>query len=231
MRASIRRHRAGLLILMLLASLACGELWAADDAQQQLRLLREQRQALEQGFNLEREHCEERFAVNDCLNDVRLRRNAALQPLQQQEDELAARIRRAKSVAQRERVRERQQEAALAEGERRTSALRSTVLRGESADPAASAAAAAQAPRLRRSLPAMSPGETAWVRQQQAEREAQRHVQQRLLQQQRLQQHQLDVQQRRAQNGKKPAAPLPLPTAEEISALSGKPPVAASKPR
>lgn len=230
MPTSLRRHRAGVLILMLLASLACGELWAADDAQEQLRLLREQRQALEQGFSLEREHCEQRFAVNDCLNDVRLRRNEALQPLQRQEDELAARIRRAKSVAQRERVRERQQEAALAEGERRTSALRSTVLRGEPADPAASAAAA-QAPRLRRSLPATSPGETARARQQQAEREAQRHAQQRARQQQRLQQHQLDLQQRRSQSGKKPAAPLPLPTAEEISALSGKPPVAASKPR
>lgn len=227
MRTSIRRHRAGVLILMLLASLAGGALWAADDARQ-LQLLREQRQALEQRFSLEREHCEERFAVNDCLDEVRLRRNEALQPLRRQEDELAARMRQAKSAAQLERVRERQQEAAQAEGERRTSALRSTLLRGESADPAASAA---QAPRLRRSVPAMSPGETARARQQRAEREAQRHAQQSARQQQRLQQHQLDLQQRRAQNGKKPAAPLPLPTAEEISALSGKPPVAASKPR
>jgi len=56
-----------------------------------------EREALSAGFAQEEIECQRRFAVNDCLEDVRRRRRAALEPLRSREFDLddAERLRRA----------------------------------------------------------------------------------------------------------------------------------------
>ncbi|CAM3871626.1 DUF1090 domain-containing protein [Roseateles saccharophilus] len=78
-----------------------------------------QRAAIEQRFARETQACEQQFAVASCLEEVRVRRHAALEPLVRREHELAADERRARAAAQALRVRERDVTAAQDEGQRR----------------------------------------------------------------------------------------------------------------
>lgn len=75
---------------------------AADEAQQRERIKRERLQA-EASFAREEAACASRFAVNDCITDVRSRKREALRALREQELVISDRQRREKAA---ERIRE-----------------------------------------------------------------------------------------------------------------------------
>jgi len=178
--------------------------------QAELRRLKQSQDRLESAYLVAVADCHRKFAVNDCIEQLRLQHQAQLRPLKQREDEIEAQLRSARAQAQRERVQQRQQEFAAEEAERRSQAL----LRPEApaAPPAAASAAA-------RKLGKASPGAGAQLKQQQAEQTAKRHASQRAEQERILQAHQRDVKQRQEQRKKALAPSLPLPSAAEIAAL------------
>ncbi|MCV2440475.1 hypothetical protein LNV28_19460 [Paucibacter sp. DJ2R-2] len=178
--------------------------------QAELRRLKQSQDRLESAYLVAVADCHRKFAVNDCIEQLRLQHQAQLRPLKQREDEIEAQLRSARAQAQRERVQQRQQEFAAEEAERRSQAL----LRPEaSAAPPAAASAAV------RKLGKASPGAGAQLKQQQAEQTAKRHASQRAEQERILQAHQRDVKQRQEQRKKALAPPLPVPSAAEIAAL------------
>lgn len=85
---------------------------ASDDVPAQLAAAREQlqqqRQAIEQLHEERRRDCWQRFAVNDCLREVRRSRYAALDPLRPRELELNAQEREWRSRQRDERLRSKQ---------------------------------------------------------------------------------------------------------------------------
>lgn len=162
-----------------------------------------QRAALTQRFASEQADCEQRFAVSGCMEALRLRRQAAFAPLVQRDHELAAEERKARSAAQVQRVRDREQAAAADEAEHRERLLTEPVPR----EPAMPASHGARG---------RSP-EQAQQHQQQAEQRAASLAQQRQAsrreREQRQQQRAQEHGQRLKQKGKAAAAPLPLPGA------------------
>lgn len=186
---------------------------AAEPTEQQQ--LRAQRAEIEATLLRESLVCEQRFAVNACLDEARAKRIAALKPLQVQENLLDARLRAERLQAQRERVEARQREAAADEGRKQTEMIRQ-------ADLPASAPAAL--PALRTPRAASAAHETvARVQQAEAAVAAKKRSEQTAERQQQRTAHQADVNKRAAErrvSGKKLAAPLPLPIYPPISASS-----------
>jgi len=178
--------------------------------QLELRRLKQSQRQLESNYLVGVADCQRKFAVNDCIEQLRLQHQAQLRPLKQREDEIEAQLRRARAQAQRERVLQRQQEFASEETERHSQAL----LRPEAPTVPPAAASAAV-----RKLGKASPGAGAQLKQQQAEQTAKRHASQRAEQERILQAHQRDVKQRQEQRKKALAPPLPVPSAAEIAAL------------
>ena len=179
-----------------------------------------QRDAIEAQFTRDKAECEKRFSVAACLDDLRTRRHDARTPLVQREHELAAEERRARAVAQVERVRERELAAAQDEGQRRerivlapTSTLPATPAshppRGRSADDAA------QSQRL---AERKAEAEAARRREQAREREA------------RLREQVAAHEAREKRRMKPRAAPLPQSGAAS-AAIAASAPSAASRPR
>jgi len=183
---------------------------AADSAAERQRLS-QQRTDIEARFAQESQACLDRFIVNACLDDARVRRVTALKPLQTREDALDAAERRERAQAQRDRVAQKELESAAEELRRSTAAQ---------ARPAASAAStgttAPPEPRTPRAS-AQSHGQAVQAELAVAEREALRRREQATARQ--LEQQQL--QERQAQSaGKPPAAPLPVPTAAEVARVT-----------
>ena len=168
----------------------------ADDSAERARIASD-RQAVEARYDAARRDCENRFVVNDCLDQARQARRAALEPLQRQIHLLDDARRRERAVERLRVIQARQ--AAAAE-------------RPALATAAAPASAASAAPPLpvRR---AVRPPPTAAASASAATLAAQ---QRQARQQQRLQQaqaHQVAVQARNARRDaqRKPAEGLPVP--------------------
>ncbi|MDC8783646.1 hypothetical protein [Roseateles koreensis] len=100
--------------------------WAADSlgAETESAALKRQRNEIEARFATESQACETHFVVTSCLDDARKRRETAIRPLLDREETLATAERKAKALAQREAVLQRQRDFATQEGERRTESLR-----------------------------------------------------------------------------------------------------------
>ena len=69
--------------------------------------LQAQRNAVEQAHDLRSRECWQRFAVNDCLREVRRSRRAALDPLRARELELNAQERAWQTFQREERLRQK----------------------------------------------------------------------------------------------------------------------------
>lgn len=201
------------LILALSLLLPSPGLMAAEPTEQQL--LRAQRAEIEATLLRESQACEQRFAINACLDEARARRIAALKPLQTQENLLDARLRTERVQAQRERVEARQRDAAADEGRKQTEMIRQ-------ADAPASAPAELPAARTPRASPAAH-AQAAEAKQVAAAVAAQARRAQTAERQKQQLAHQADVEKRAAErlaSGKKPAALLPLPGSAAASSAS-----------
>lgn len=194
--------------------------------QMELQQLGQQRAELEVRFKAESLLCEQRFAINDCLNRVRAERSLALKPIVTREQEIDKLERRARAEAQRQRVIEREQEAARLEAQRRTSELlaaqREALRRSEQADAAPSNAEVGVA-KPRPSVQELEQAQRA--KKLRADQDAERRLAQRQAFERQQAAHQREAQQRTAQReaeskGKKAAATLPIPSAAEIAAAS-----------
>jgi hypothetical protein len=103
-------------VLVLLSLLAWGTVHAqaieTDDVPARIAAaraqLQQQRQAIEQQHEERRRECWQRFAVNDCLREVRRSRYQALDPLRPQELELNAQEREWRTRQRDERLRNKQ---------------------------------------------------------------------------------------------------------------------------
>lgn len=166
-----------------------------------------QRAAVEQRFEREKAECEERFAVSPCLEDVRQRRQAALAPLVRHEHELAAEERRARALAQTQRVKERELAAAQEEGQRRQQ-----LLAAPPAEPPA--VPASHVTRARNPEAAARERDKAASQAQAQAAERRDRAQQR---QERMRERVTENESRQKHRGKPPAAPLPVPGASAAS--------------
>ncbi|MCV2349087.1 hypothetical protein [Paucibacter sp. Y2R2-4] len=196
------------------------------ESQMELQQLGQQRAEIEARFKAESLLCEERFAVNDCLNRVRAERSLALKPITSREQEIDKLERRARAEAQRQRVIEREQEAAKLEAQRRMSELlaaqREALRQSEPAGVAPSNASAGVV-KPRPSVQELEQAQRA--KKLRADQEAERRLAQRQAFERQQAAHQREAQQRMAQReaqskGKKAAASLPIPSAAEIAAAS-----------
>jgi len=201
---------------------------AAQTSQLELQQLGQQRAEIEARFKAESLLCEQRFAVNDCLNRVRAERSLALKPIVTREQEIDKLERQARAEAQRQRVIEREQEAARLEAQRRMAELlaaqREALRRSEPAEaepePAPAEAVVAK-PR-----PSVQEIERAQrAKKLRADQEAERRLAQRQAFERQQAAHQREAQQRMAQReaeskGKKAPSSLPIPSAAEIAAAS-----------
>ena len=202
------------LILALSLLLPSPGLMAAEPTEQQV--LRAQRAEIEATLLRESQACEQRFAINACLDEARARRIAALKPLQTLENLLDARLRTERVQAQRERVEARQHEAAADEGRKQTEMIRQ-------ADTPASAPAELPAARTPRASPTAHAQATGAKQAAAAVVAAQARRAQTAERQKQQLAHQADVKKRAAErlaSGKKPAAPLPLPGSAAASSAS-----------
>jgi hypothetical protein len=178
-------------LLVLLAGLPL--VASADDERVRIAV---EREALTARFAQEELECAQRFAVNDCLEDVRRRRRDALEPLRAREFELddAERLRRAAERRAAIEARQRERDARPPPPETPDLPPR------EPAVPASAASAAAVLPR---------PADTAQERALQAQervRSAQRRREEAAAAQERVQSR---LREREAAG--KTAAPLPVP--------------------
>lgn len=198
---------------------------AADERAQ----LAAQRRQIEARAEQARAACAGRFDVVGCQDAVRRERSAALAPLQRREVELADLERKERADAQQLRVRDKQRDAALRDAHQQMT-------------PAVAAAPAASVPPVRPTSRAGGRDAEAaeLARQHQAaQRAAERADSQRLRSQQQRQQieqrqaekaHDAGKSGKTADEGKPPAASLPLPSASALAALRASSP-ASSAPR
>ncbi|MEJ6005499.1 hypothetical protein WG899_08070 [Paucibacter sp. AS339] len=202
-------------------AVAAGAVESVPQAQQSLELqqLAQQRADLEQRFKADSLACEQRFAVNDCLDRVRAQRNLALKPILAREQDIDRLERQARAEAQRLRVLEREREAAVLEAQRRTAELlaaqRAAIRAHEDID---------SPPPVKLRASPQELEQTQRAKQLRADQEAQRRLAQRQAferqqaQQRRDAQQRLDAREEAQSKGKKASAPLPIPSAEEIAA-------------
>ncbi len=167
-----------------------------------------QRAAIEQRFTQEKLDCQQRFSVAACLDDVRQRRHAALEPLVKREHELEAEERRARSEAQTQRVRERELAASQDEGQKRERLLM--------ASPAARPAS--QAARTPKVLRPEAAAQNRLKATQKADAEAAKRREQAEARQLRQQRLVAEHEAKQKSRTKPSAAPLPLPGASAASA-------------
>lgn len=211
MRLPTMKRLPLLLVLGIAASMLSAH---ADDAAER-RALIQQRTALDAQLARDTEACESRFAINACLDALRIRHNAAISPLTAKLEALDTRERLERAAAQKERVAARQREFEVEEGRRRTEALKAPV----AARPVdATASQAARAPRTadpqaRAERLQKQAVVNAKVAQSNRDQLAERQRQQQLREQ--AQQQRAEA---RARSGKKPGVALPLPTAAEVAA-------------
>lgn len=99
---------AGVLIFCA-SSVFCqmGQVTMPDTTDAAMAHLQQERQRLEADYALENEQCYQRFAVNNCLADVRLRRRDALANLRRQELATQAAERKQKGIDQLQRIQEK----------------------------------------------------------------------------------------------------------------------------
>ncbi|MET0517219.1 MAG: hypothetical protein ABW005_00150 [Burkholderiaceae bacterium] len=229
---TIRSPRFFPLLLLMLAGAASAQAAApAGEAVERSELAR-RRSAIEAQYARDSQACQSHFAVNECLTEVRQRRNAQLKPVQDRLLVLGDQGRRTRAKNKQERVEERQREAATQDGAHEVRAL-------TSAPPLASPLGAPRQPKAAPEAHA----EKLQVQLRKQTRDAQRNREQlaeRRDQQQLLQRSAQEREdQRKAKteqslkDGKKVApVALPLPSAAEIAAVPAKaPPLLASSPR
>jgi len=192
------------LLLILLAAAASAPLSAPATRAE----VAAQRAAVEQRFAREKIECEQRFAVSPCLEDLRQRRQDALAPLVRREQEFITEERHARAVAQAQRVKERQLDAAQDAVERRerVGAASSPTQPVARVPHVVKSRSPEQAERERRQAISKADAEAATRRA---------HAQER---QQRAQQRVAEHEARQKSRTKPPAAPLPLPGASAASA-------------
>lgn len=181
-----------------------------------------QREAIEAQFTRDKAECEKRFSVAACLDDLRQRRHDALTPLVQREHELAAEERRARAVAQVERVRERELAAAQDEGQRRE-----RIVLAPAPTSTLPATPASHPPRRRSADDA---AQSQRLAERKAEAEAARRREQAKAREVRLQQQVAAHEAKEKRRTKPPSAPLPLSGAAS-AAVAASPASAASRPR
>lgn len=207
-------------LLPIFLGLLCAAAQAAGDGAAERRGLTQQRSEIEARFGRETLVCQQRFAVNSCLDEARARRLAELKPVAARQEVLDAEERRARSIAQRERVAERQRDATVEEGRRITKTLAASA-------PVSKTAAEPRSPPISPQVRA----QTQRAQAAKAESEAQRNRAQSAERQLEFEQRQRDRQQRdqrRATQDKKPGISLPVPSAAAIAAAAS---AAASAPR
>ena len=91
----------------------CASAWAQSLDEREQAIAKERAQLAQQRQELQQEHdraakaCWQRFAVNDCLREVRRKRFAALEPLRAQELELNAQERAWRTQQRDERLQEK----------------------------------------------------------------------------------------------------------------------------
>ena len=208
--------------LILMLCLAALPAFAADVVSERKQLA-QQRSEIDARFAAEAKACTDRFVVNACLDDVHARRAIALKPIVAREQEVDAAERQARSAAQHERVRQRQQDAGTSDAARRTDLIKQSI------DPQTRVRAEAKphaviTPEQRQKTIAAkteaSEDQAEINRQRQANHAAE------------LEQRRKDAAKREAQRVEKTkgkvATPLPKPTEAEIAKLKASVPASAA---
>ncbi|MFY7865105.1 hypothetical protein [Roseateles sp.] len=191
------------------------------ERQLELQKLSQQRADLDQRFNAESLLCEQRFAVNDCLERARVQRKQALAPVVAREQEIDKLERRERAEAQRLRVIEREREAAAQEAQRRTAELLAEQRRARRVIEDSEARPEPEAIKPKPSAQDLAQSQKA--KHLLAEQEAQRRLAQKQAFERRQAQHQREARERQVQReaelkSKKPALTLPIPSAADIAA-------------
>lgn len=177
----------------------------AFDARERERIAAERDQAL-QRYGGEEADCYQRFAVNDCLRDVRRQRRVALEELRRQEIILNDAQRAAVAAEQQRRIEQRQAEReSPASQAEREAAAKEQAARVQDAQRRQAERAAVPAPGPAAQRPAPSPEAAAAAarraEQQKAYEERQRRAEQRRREHERQQ----------SQQGPRTSKPLPVP--------------------
>lgn len=169
--------------------------------------------------------CAQRFAVNACVQAAKQERAQALAPLITREQVLDAQERQARAEAQRQRVLEKQRQAADEEGQRRQRELSAAPRAGAPVAPVLPVAPAASRP--------VPPRPDARAHGQAVQREIERGEQQAQRQRERAAQRQREAQAHREAQARREkekaaqprpaAAALPVPSASDIEALPAGP--------
>lgn len=107
------KHLLASLLLGTLSSLAPAQ--TPDEVARERGRIADERGRVESGYLLEEKACYRRFAVNDCLQDARRRRRAALSDLRRQEIALEDRERSRKAAERLQLLEERALERARSE--------------------------------------------------------------------------------------------------------------------
>ena len=108
-------------LLLALLALGANTATAADAPAGEARAAR--RAQIERRYQAEVEACQTRFAVNACVQEARAARQQALQPLQDEEIAESQSEREQRAVQSRHRLRQKAQDQALLEAQRRSAAL------------------------------------------------------------------------------------------------------------
>ena len=208
---------------------AIGALCAAPPAARAAEMSRTEidaaRARIEQAYQAQVRECNARFVVTGCLEDARNERIRALRPLDRAEHQVNAEDRQRRAAAAKERVQQKERDAAADEAQRKTQSVRE-------AAPVVPVAPLARAPRANPELhqrrearqEAEAKAEAAQRREAAAQRREKAQERQRKASQ--MQARYADkaasaasAAAAGAKNAKPPAAHLPTPSASDIRAL------------
>jgi len=208
---------------------AIGALCAAPPAARAAEMSRAEidaaRARIEQAYQAQVRECNARFVVTGCLEDARNERIRALRPLDRAEHQVNAEDRQRRAAAAKERVQQKERDAAADEAQRKTQSVRE-------AAPVVPVAPLARAPRANPELhqrrearqEAEAKAEAAQRREAAAQRREKAQERQRKASQ--MQARYADkaasaasAAAAGAKNAKPPAAHLPTPSASDIRAL------------
>ena len=180
------------------------------------------RTRIEQTYQAKLKDCNQRFVVTGCLEEARDERIRALRPLDRVEHQLNAEDRQRRAAAARERVQEKERDAAQDEARRKTESVR------ESVQPAsAPTIPGARAPRANPELhqrrearqEAEAKAEAAKRREAAGERRVKAQERQRKASEQQASHAAKAASSPAPKNPKPPVAHLPTPSASDIRAL------------
>jgi len=208
---------------------AIGALCAAPPAARAAEMSRAEidaaRARIEQAYQAQVRECNARFVVTGCLEDARNERIRALRPLDRAEHQVNAEDRQRRAAAAKERVQQKERDAAADEAQRKTQSVREAA----SAAPVAPMARAPRAnPELHQRREARQEAEAKAEAAQRREAAAQRRekAQERQRKASQMQARYADkaasaasAAAAGAKNAKPPAAHLPTPSASDIRAL------------